>query len=210
MSEGLGDRLPPVTVAGDRGQGGSYVLRVRVRKDIEIALGGFQGGRRIFVPAGDYSYVGSALGHRGAAALGSRLTRHATRSGRKPSHSIRAALAEALRAAGLCCGDPTPGRGKTLRWHIDYLLDHEAAELVAVIALRSPERLEPAWGGLLEGDPHTRIVEKGLGASDAPRSTHLLRVEAEEGWWAGLPRRLFALQSGKSKCKVQEALELRK
>jgi Uri superfamily endonuclease len=102
-------------------------------------------------------------------------------------------MTEVFKAAGLCCGRPTPGRGKTLRWHIDYLLDHKAAELVAVVALRSPERLEPAWGRLLEEDSHTRVVERGLGASDAPRGTHLLRVEAGEGWWAGLPRRLFAL-----------------
>ncbi len=194
-----GHCLPPVTVVGDRGQGGSYVLRVRVRRDVEIAFGGFKRGRYLFVPAGEYSYVGSALGRWGATALGSRLTRHATRSGSRSPHSIRAAMIETFEAAGLCCGDPTRGHGKRLRWHVDYLLDHEAAELVSVIALRNPERLEPAWGRWLEEDSHTRIVEKGLGASDAPGGTHLLRVEAGEGWWAGLPKRLFTLRSGRRK-----------
>lgn len=195
-----GYRLPPITVLGGQGQSGSYVLRVEVHEDVEIAFGGFKKGRRIPVPAGDYSYVGSALGSRGATSLGSRLVRHASRTGCKPPHKIRAAMIEIFKAAGLGCGDLIPKRGKTFHWHIDHLLDHEAVELVAIIAVRSPERLEPMWGKFLEEDPHTCIVEKGLGAGDAPGRTHLLRVEAEEGWWAGLPRRLFALRSGK--CKV--------
>jgi Uri superfamily endonuclease len=98
--------------------------------------------------------------------------------------------------------DGPGGRKKALRWHVDYLLDHEASDLVAIIALRSPERMETAWGRLLEEDPHTRIVEKGLGAGDAPGRTHLLRVEADEGWWCRLPGRLFALRLGREARRV--------
>jgi len=152
-------------------------LRIRVREDIGVVFGRFGKGRPVPVPEGEYGYVGSALGGQGASSLGPRLLRHATRSGSRPPHSIRAAMT---------------GRGKTLRWHIDHLLDRLDAELVSVIALRSPERLEPVWGRLLEEDSHTHVVEKGLGAGDAPGDTRLLRVEADEGWWAGLPRRLSA------------------
>lgn len=120
--------------------------------------------------------------------MGSRLLRHATRSGGR-SHRIRGRLKKALSRVGMA-GEAPPG--KAMRWHIDHLLDSRAVVLKAVIAARGPERLEPLWAGVLESDPHTRVVEKGLGAGDAPGSTHLLRVEAGEGWWARLPRRLPA------------------
>lgn len=102
-------------------------------------------------------------------------------------------MIQTFKAIGLGCGDLIPKQGKTLQWNVDHLLNHEAVELAAIIAIRSPERLEPTWGRFLEEDPRTRIVEKGLGANDLPGDTHLLRVEADEGWWARLPQRLFAI-----------------
>lgn len=62
-----------------------------------------------------------------------------------------------------------------------------------MIAIRSPLWLEGAIGQLLEQDSHTVIVEKGLGANDVPGNTHLLKVEADEGWWVGLVGRLEEL-----------------
>ncbi len=179
-----------MTILGDEGLQGTYLLRVVVQEDIAVVFGRFGKGRPIPVPAGEYSYVGSALGSRGATALGFRLLRHASRTRGKPPHPIQGILADAFARAGLPAGG---GAGeKKLRWHIDHLLDREAAELTAVIVARGPERLEAVWGRLLEEDPHTRVLVKGLGAGDAPGSTHLLRVAADERWWAGLPGKFLA------------------
>lgn len=54
----------------------------------------------------------------------------------------------------------------------------------SIIAIRSPERLEGTLAVLLEHDADTQIIEKGLGANDAPRNTHLLKVKRGEAWWA--------------------------
>lgn len=104
-------------------------------------------------------------------------------------------MIQTFKAIGLGRGDLIPKHGKTLQWNVDHLLNHEAVELAAIIAIRSPERLEPTWGRFLEKDPRTCVVEKGLGANDLPGDTHLLRVEADEGWWTRLPQRLFAIST---------------
>ena len=124
-------------------------------------------------------------------ALGPRLVRHATRSGRRRPHAIRSAIIQTFEALGTDPEHLLPRSGKTLRWNVDYLLDKEAAELSAVIAILRPERLEPAWARLLSEDPRVGVLERGLGAGDVPGSTHLLRVNGDERWWARLPRRLL-------------------
>ena len=84
---------------------------------------------------------------------------------------------------GLGPRNPLPQNGKKLFWNVDFLLDLQSAEIVNIIAIRSPERLEGTFAVLLEHDADTQIIEKGLGANDAPRSTHLLRVNADEVGW---------------------------
>ena len=185
--------LPPITVLGDRSEGGTYVLRIRLRRALALVFGRFKGGKAISLPAGEYLYVGSALGRRGATALARRLVRHATRSGDKPPHKIRERLIARFTAIGLGSGDLLPKREKRLHWHVDYLLVQPSADLTHVIAIRSNVRLEPMIGRVLEEDPCTSIVEKGLGASDVHGNTHLLRVLGDEGWWRSLPERLQRL-----------------
>ena len=94
-----------------------------------------------------------------------------------------------LRFAECGLGDENllPRRGKTLHWNVDFLLDLPSAELVGVSAIRSHERLEDRLGKQLEADPHTKIIERGLGANDVPGNTHVLHVSATDTWWASLP-----------------------
>jgi len=175
---------------GDQSLGGTYVLRIRVRNGFTIAFGRFKKGKAIHLEAGDYLYVGSALALKGATCLARRLVRHATRTGAQPPHPIRAAMQTEFKRLGLGCDDLLPKNGKTLRWNVDHLLDQPDAELVAVIAIRSPLRLEGELGKLLASDPATVIFEPGLGANDIKGSTHLLRVEGGNEWWQRLPGRL--------------------
>ena len=94
---------------------------------------------------------------------------------------------------GLGSGNLLPRRGKTLHWNIDFLLELQSAEIVSGIILRSSERLENRIAKRLEQDARTQIIEKGLGANDAPGSTHLLRVNADRPWWASLVAQLEQL-----------------
>ena len=179
-----------IQILGEEVQAGSYLLRLRVSEDLLIRFGGFKKGKLVAVPAGEYVYVGSALGERGAVSLGRRLVRHATRTGSRQPHPIRAEMLQLFSAIGLGEGDLLPRRGKHLFWNIDHLLDHAAAELIGAVVIRSRTRLEKELGQLMEKEPCTEIVERGLGANDVAGNTHVLRVHAEEAWWHGLPDRL--------------------
>ena len=77
-----------------------------------------------------------------------------------------------------------------LHWNVDHLLDLPVADLTGACILRTPECLEARLGQFLECDPHTIVVEKGLGANDVPGNTHLLVLAAGDAWWAMLPERL--------------------
>lgn len=143
-------------------------------------------GKLIALPAGDYTYVGSALSEKGATSLARRLVRHATRSGDKPPHIIREKMIHQFAECGLGSGNLLLRQGKTLHWNVDFLLDLQAAEIVNIFAIRSPERLENGIAKWLEGDPRTNIIEPGLGANDVPGNTHILRVREDSTWWASL------------------------
>ena len=84
---------------------------------------------------------------------------------------------------GLGPRDLLPKRGKTLHWNVDFLLDLQSAEIINIFAIRSSERLEYKIARQLEHNPHTEVIEPGLGANDAPCNTHLLRLNADEMWW---------------------------
>ena len=176
-------KIPSIHIIGDDSQAGTYILRIRLKEDTTLQFGRFKKGKLISLPAGDYTYVGSALSEKGATSLTRRLIRHATRSGDKPAHVIREKMMNQFVECGLGPQNILPKSGKKLFWNIDFLLDLQSAEIVNVIAIRSPERLEHTIAGLLEHDTDTRIIEKGLGANDAPGNTHLLRVKTDEMWW---------------------------
>lgn len=186
-------KLPLITILGDDAQGGSYILRLNIAEPLSLKFGRFKKGKLIDVPAGECLYVGSALGQRGAMSLGRRLVRHATRSGQQAPHPLRAHLLETFAAIGLGSGNLLPKQEKKCFWNVDHLLDQPSVDLSHVIAIRSQVRLEAQLGRLLENDPYTYILEKGLGANDVSGNTHLLGVRADEAWWASLPGRITPL-----------------
>jgi Uri superfamily endonuclease len=100
-------------------------------------------------------------------------------------------LQEALAAAGGDC--PPAPRTKKLHWHIDYLLDHETAEIAEVVIVVADGRVEPAMYRLLAAEEATTALAPGLGAGDSPGETHLLRVDAPAAWWSDLPGQLAAV-----------------
>lgn len=167
---------------------GIYLLRITVVAPITVTFGRFQGGRPIPIPPGDYLYIGSALGHRGASSLAGRLLRHTTRSDSLPPHAIRTPLATQLQEIGLITGNNKMSLRKRCFWHIDYLVDQLTAEITQISALRTARRLEAQLARTVALDPAVSPVVLGLGASDDPHATHLLRVEAAATWWPRLPR----------------------
>ena len=178
--------IPNIHIIGADSQAGTYILRIRLKKNTTLQFGRFKKGKLIALPAGDYTYVGSALSEKGATSLARRLVRHATRSGDKPPHTILEKMIHRFAECGLGSGNLLPRQGKTLHWNVDFLLDLQAAEIVNIFAIRSAERLENRIAKWLEGDPRTNIIEPGLGANDVPGNTHLLRVREDSTWWASL------------------------
>ncbi len=178
--------IPKISILGDDSQAGTYVLRIRLSKNTKLKFGGFKKGKLISLPAGDYSYVGSALSEKGSTSLARRLVRHATRTSSKPPHRIRDDMLNQFQACGLGPSNPLPKNGKKLFWNIDHLLDLEISEIINLIAIRSPIRLENTIGTFLENNKDTKIIEKGLGANDSPNNTYILRVNSDDMWWLSL------------------------
>jgi Uri superfamily endonuclease len=156
-----------------------------------LRFGRFQGGRPVSLAAGEYVYVGSALARPGSAALARRLLRHATRAS-GGSHPVLPALLQSLRVAGLASDAVRPPTAKRLHWHADHLLEHPAAALIGVVALRTSTAREDDLAALLAAEPRVRMAARGLGASDAAGQTHLFLVPADSSWWTGLIGRLAA------------------
>ena len=179
-------KVPSVVIIGSDSQAGTYILRIRLNQDTALQFGRFKKGKLISFPAGDYIYIGSALSEKGSTSLARRLIRHATRSTDKPPHAIREVMMIRFIECGLGPRDLLPKRSKTLHWNVDFLLDLQSADIVNILAIRSLERLENRIAKRLENDPHTEIIEPGLGANDTPGNTHLLRVRADNTWWASL------------------------
>lgn len=189
----LTESLWPLFILGDDVPCGTYVLRMRVAVPLRISFGRFQGGKVVDVESGDYVYVGSAMASRGSTCLSRRLVRHASRSDAGQPHLIRNQMLRKFPAQGLCSADLLPPTEKSLRWNVDHLLDQPKVELVAAYIVRNRTRLEPAIADMIEADPTTIAFEPGLGASDRPGHTHLLRASGSQLWWDSLPRRLARL-----------------
>ena len=184
---------PSILIIGNDSQAGTYILRIRLKENTTLKFGRFKKGKLVSLLAGDYVYIGSALSEKGSTSLARRLIRHATRSGDKPQHAIREAVVKQFHNCGLGPSDPLPKNGKKLFWNVDFLLDLPSVELVNIFAIRSSERLENRLAKQLERDPHTEIIERGLGANDAPGATHLLRIRADKIWWASLTDKVRAV-----------------
>ncbi len=189
---------PNIAIIGDKSQAGTYILRIRLKKDNTLRFGRFKKGKLISLPAGEYAYVGSALAEKGATTLARRLVRHATRSGDQRPHRIRETMLRQFAESGLGDANLLPRQGKTLHWNVDFLLDLPSVELVGIFAIRSRKRLEDRLAKQLEEDSHTGVIERGLGANDVPGNTHLLRVSATEAWWTSLPTLLVSMVEEKS------------
>ena len=185
--------IPSIRIIGGDAQAGTYILRIRLKKDTALQFGRFKKGKLISLPIGDYLYVGSALSEKGATSLARRLVRHTTRSGNRPPHAIREKMIHQFTECGLGSGNLLPRQGKTLHWNVDFLLDLQSAEIVNIFAIRSAERLENRIAKWLERDPQTNIIEPGLGANDAPGNTHLLRLRADDIGWMSLTDNAMAV-----------------
>ena len=166
------------------------MLRIELGEEVRIRFGRFKGGKRIALPAGEYVYVGSALAEKGSASLARRLLRHATRSGSKRAHAIRAEMVARFREMGLGRAGLAPPLEKKKRWNVDFLLDLKAAEISGILIVRSPKRWEGRLARLLEEDPKTRVIEKGLGAGDDAGGTHLLRMDGGAEWWSAMEEKI--------------------
>jgi Uri superfamily endonuclease len=173
-----------ITILGNAGVQGVYLLRLALSAPRSVAFGRFAGGRVFVLPAGDYLYVGSALGKRGATALAGRLLRHATRSGDQPAHAIREALFTELHQASM---HPKRPMHKRCHWHIDYLLEQHNVTLRQIYALRTATPIEAALARWLMAEAVTTTVVPGLGSSDDRGATHLFYVTAPTVWWQALP-----------------------
>mgnify|MGYP000104548018 CR=1 FL=1 len=182
-----------VTIVGREAQSGAYLLRILAAKRMAVQFGRFRGGEAIALPAGEYVYVGSAMGEKGASCLARRLVRHATRRETAP-HEIRELMLAEFARLGLGHGDLQPRGAKGLFWHVDYLLEATEVSLTHVLVLRSGRRLEKELAALVAGQPYTSTPAPGLGASDAAGDTHLFAVRGErQGWWEALAAAVRAL-----------------
>lgn len=182
--------IPKIVILGTETQAGTYVLRIRLKEDKTLRFGGFKKGKLISLPKGDYTYIGSALSEKGSTSLARRLVRHATRCGDKPPHRIRTEMIGKFSECGLGPPNPTPINGKTLYWNIDHMLDLMSVEVLNVLIIRSSVRLENAIASFLENSAGTRIIEKSLGANDAPRYTHILYVKHYDAWWVTITKNI--------------------
>ncbi|MCB8979722.1 MAG: DUF123 domain-containing protein [Ardenticatenaceae bacterium] len=184
---------------GSQAQGGTYLLLLTVAEPLAVRFGRFQNGRSLPVAPGDYFYVGSALAAKGSTSLARRLLRHASRGDGQNPHAIRARMLQLFPQIGLGPAPLLPPASKKLRWHVDFLLEETAVTLKSVYFIRESTAglgLETAVARFLLSLPTVAPLAVGLGSTDDPGSTHLLRIEADADWWSAFPERLTAFLQG--------------
>lgn len=183
-----------VNVFGDGGGGGTYALRLKATKPIQINIGTQEDFENTPM-AGEMIYLGSARGKKGGNWLRNRLHRHATRTGKKRPQKIRVAIRKALFE---------DKHWRTLKdekkkgWGIDDVIDNPYVVFQSVYALQHPQKMnvEHALAIRLNGDAQTHVIEDGLGAQDwTDGFDHLLSVTADDVWWRLLAVRMEALAS---------------
>ncbi|MCG8375078.1 MAG: GIY-YIG nuclease family protein [Chlorobiales bacterium] len=178
-----------ITCFGNGFRQGTYALFIVLSKELSIAFGKFLGGRKLLLEPGCYIYIGSALGNRSASMpLARRLVRHASRSNGNPPHELRDHMVRFFQKNSLAGPGLQPPSQKKLHWHIDYLLDNQHAQIVRLLIIRSPDRLETALSHLAASLDETSTVAQGLGAGDVRNSTHLLSVSNLDSCFTALER----------------------
>lgn len=188
-----------ITCFGNNSCQGTYALFISLSKELSLAFGKFLGGQKILLKPGCYMYIGSALGKRlSGMPLGRRLVRHASRSHDKPPHELRDHMIRFFQHNGLAGPDLQPPDQKKLHWHIDYLLDSQHAQIVRVIIIRSPDRLESTLSNLAASLDETFVIARGLGARDARNSTHLLGVRNLDSCLSAFEKKIPELLNGKN------------
>jgi len=184
---------------GSQTQGGIYLLRLTVSQPILVGFGRFRNGRSLPVAAGDYLYVGSALAAKGSTSLARRLLRHASRNDVAAPHLLRQKMVQLFPQIGLGPTSLLPPAHKTLRWHVDFLLEETAVTLTTVYLIRTNKlgaALETAVARFLLALPDIAPLAVGLGSSDDPGGTHLLCVAADLAWWTAFPAQLTVFLQG--------------
>jgi Uri superfamily endonuclease len=163
------------TIFGENSREGTYILVIDLYATVNVTFGRFLGGRAISLEQGQYLYVGSALsGGNSSFPLAGRLLRHASRSGNGRPHNIRRELFDFFISVGYPA--PDKKRDKKLHWHIDYLLDLPEAEIVHIVMLMGPSRIEHRLAELVASMTEASTVVDRLGAQDARSGTHLFRI----------------------------------
>lgn len=174
-----------IIILGETISTGCYLLRIQLLQAQKIQFGRYNQSGAHFLPKGDYIYIGSALGNKGASSLGYRLMRHLTRCSGDTPHAIRGECATQLYNAGIQAKVP---RNKKCHWHIDYLLEIPQAQVIGIIILRSQADYEKQIAAAFANLPETSTPVPGLGASDHPGNTHLFHITAGADWWSRLPQ----------------------
>ncbi|MEI8102809.1 MAG: DUF123 domain-containing protein [Chlorobium sp.] len=165
------------TLFGKNHRIGSYILIINLAAPSRIAFGKFQQGALFTIPAGDYLYIGSALGNGvSGSPLARRVLRHTTRAHSQPNHKIREPLCTHLIDNKITEKSESPRSRKKLRWHIDYLLDLPEAEITHIVLIRSPLSIEQKLAELVEQLDETSLIAPRLGAQDSKKSTHILKT----------------------------------
>jgi Uri superfamily endonuclease len=165
------------TLFGNNYRMGSYLLFINLSKPVQLAFGMFQRGKLFTISEGDYIYIGSALGEvKSGSPLARRVIRHTLRTSGKPHHRIRESMMNLFSEKNFTGNKEITSSTKKLHWHIDYLLDIPEAEIIHIVIIRSPLRIEQKLSELLEQLDDTSLIAPRLGAQDMKNSTHILKL----------------------------------
>lgn len=170
----------PILVIGAGAWSGAYLLKIALSTGLRLRFGRFAGGKPVSLAAGDYLYVGSAQGPARNAPLIKRVNRHLLRTAPRPPQRLWDQWQAFVSRQGIRLAAPSP---KRLHWHIDYLIDELVCEVDQVILLPSALPIEQRLAEQLEAMPAMQPAAPGLGATDHPRHTHLLRWEGSQAGW---------------------------
>lgn len=171
-----------IVVIGTGPWAGAYLLRIEVSAALCVRFGRFANQEALTLLPGAYLYVGSAQGSRGAPLL-NRVARHLRRTPSRPPQFCWEDWIAFLAGQNVSLQPPSP---KHLHWHIDFLLDEPAAQVKQVILIPSPRAIEQPLAQYIEGLTCTAPPAVGLGASDHPGHTHLLRWQGTQTEWVSL------------------------
>ncbi len=147
---------------------------IEIMKNIDVVIGKQNKGHPLKFPEGRYLYVGSATGTT-STSLSQRLARHCIRRIGAPQPVLKD-LAEVIGKLGFPFRIP---RSKSLRWHVDYLLEDTRVTLTNIFFEMSQRGNEREWVDLLWNSDHVVPFGKGFGGSDDKGRTHLFQMKEQ-------------------------------